>query len=166
MKKRNDRRFLIVGLFAIMAIGSVGYALFAETINVTGTADATGTFDVEFTAATVTNEADSTGASAVIDGTNNTVTLTAGDLQQPGATVTYHITVHNAGNLPANLLSVDVTGDTADADIVLTTPTFPTGVALASNDTYEFDITVTWDAASTTGSKSIAYNVALNYQQV
>jgi phage tail sheath gpL-like len=164
MKRKNDKKYMIVSLFIVVLSLAVGYAIFAETLNITGTAQTTGNFDVEFLSATVSGQTLSTGASAVISGDKNTLTLAAPDLQLPGASVTYTVTVRNVGNIGAELLSVDVVGGT-DPDVPVTFPTWTTGVTLAANGDYQFDIVVEWDALSSTGSKDITYTVDLNYQQ-
>lgn len=51
--KKNDKKYFIVSLFIVVLSLAIGYAIFAETINITGTAQTTGTFDVEFFDATV-----------------------------------------------------------------------------------------------------------------
>jgi hypothetical protein len=45
-KKNNDRRYFIASLFIVVLSLAVGYAVFAETLNISGTAQTTGTFDV------------------------------------------------------------------------------------------------------------------------
>ena len=46
MKKQN---IIVVGIIAFILTVAVGYALFSETLTISGTATAEGTFDVEFT---------------------------------------------------------------------------------------------------------------------
>jgi uncharacterized repeat protein (TIGR01451 family) len=106
------------------------------------------------TAHTVTN---------VIAGDKNTLTLAA-SFAKPGDKVTYTVVVQNVGNLDAELLSVNVTGDTTDPDITIDTTDLIPGTLLAAG-TYQFDIIVEWPLSSQTGDKSISYNIALNYQQ-
>ena len=45
MKKQN---IIVVGIIAFILTVAVGYALFSETLTISGTATAEGTFDVEF----------------------------------------------------------------------------------------------------------------------
>jgi uncharacterized repeat protein (TIGR01451 family) len=164
-KKNNDRRYFIASLFIVVLSLAVGYAVFAETLNISGTAQTTGSFDVEFFSATFVENNGTTGASATISGDKNSLTLGVTSLSLPGDSVTYTVTVKNVGNIDAELLSVDVTGDVADIDVNVTFPTWTTGVTLGAGLTYQFDIVVEWDIDSVTGDKDIAYTVALNYQQ-
>lgn len=164
MKKKNNKNYTIVSLFIVVLSLAVGYAIFAESLNITGTAQTTGSFDVEFSSATVTNQTLSSGASTNISGDKNTLTLAAPDLQLPGATVTYNVIVKNVGNIDAELLEVVPIGGT-DPDVPVTFPTFTVGTILEANGEYQFDIVVEWDADSSTGDKNINYSVELNYQQ-
>ena len=163
MKKKNDKRFYIATLFVMILSLAVGYALFAEALNITGTATTSGTFDVEFSATSVTEQNLQSNASSVIAGDGNSITITA-DFLQPGDDCTISVTVQNVGNINANLESVDVTGNT-DPDMVITLPTWPTGVSLSPLATYQFDITVEWDSLSSTWGKNVEFTIDLNYEQ-
>lgn len=46
MKKQN---IAVIGVFAFILAVAVGYALFSEKLTISGTAGASGNFDVEFT---------------------------------------------------------------------------------------------------------------------
>lgn len=167
-KKKNQRSYFIVSLFIVVVSLAVGYAVFAETLNISGTAQATGNFDVEFFTAAldVPNTSGVTGTpTATISGDKNTLTLSQVDLQLPGSKATFDVTVKNVGNVAANLLSVDVVG-TGDAEVVVTYPVWPTGVNLAANATYTFEIVVEWLSTSEdTPAGILTYTAALNYQQ-
>ena len=166
-KKKNQRSYYIVSLFVVVLSLAVGYAIFAETLNISGTAQATGTFDVEFqTAAFVPGSSNNAGTpTATISGDKNTLTLGLVSLTKPGAKAVFSVTVRNVGNLPANLLSVDVTG-TGDSDVVVTYPSWTTGVSIAPAGTYTFQISVEWLLTSENKPASVLnYTAALNYQQ-
>ena len=59
MKKQS---IAIIGVIAFVLAVAVGYALFSETLTVTGTATATGDFDVEFTKVGTITKVGYTGA--------------------------------------------------------------------------------------------------------
>lgn len=162
-KKTDSKIYVIVSLFTVLVLMTVGYAIFSESLNISGTAQTTGTFDVEYFATSVTSSTGCTPTST-ISGDKNTLTIGVPNLAYPGATTTISVTVKNTGNIAAELLSVDVTGNT-DPDVVVTYPTWTTGVTLAAGATYQFDITVTWASTSTTGSKNINFTAELNYEQ-
>ncbi len=162
--KANDKKYFIVSLFIVLLSLGVGYAIFSETLNITGTATVTGNFDVEFTSATVVENEHSESATAVISGDKNTLTIDAPDLKQPGAEVTVSVVVTNVGNINAELLSVNLVGDD-DPDIVVTYPTFPVGTVLMPGLTHEFDIVIEWATDSQESEKTLNFSAELNYQQ-
>ena len=162
--KANDKKYFIVSLFIVLLSLGVGYAIFSDTLNIAGTATVTGNFDVEFTTATVVENEHSESATAVISADKNTLTIDAPDLKQPGAQVTVSVVVTNVGNINAELLSVNLTGDD-DADITVTYPTFPVGTVVEPGMTYPFDVVIEWDINSTASEKTLNFTADLNYQQ-
>lgn len=161
-KQVGDRTYLIVSLAIVFLSLTIGYAIFSETLNISGTAQTTGSFNVEFFSKTVIGTKCTPTATIAAD--KNSLTISVPDLQSPGATATVSVVVKNTGNTTAELLSVDLTGN-ADPDIeVIYAPTFTTGVAIAAGDTYAFDITVTWKTESTNNA-TLAFTATLNYQQ-
>lgn len=164
--RKNDNKYFIVSLFIIVLSLAVGYAVFAETLNISGTAQTTGSFDVEFFSATLGAHSNAgTPAEPIVSADKNTLTLTANDLQMPGAIVNYAVSVKNVGTIGAELLAANITGNT-DPDVqVRVTPDFTTGVIIPAGGTYNFTITVEWLSGSSTGNKTVNYSVALDYQQ-
>ncbi len=166
--ENKNYRYLIAALFVVVLSLGVGYAIFSETINITGTAETTGTFDVEFSAAEVTTEIDASGSTAIISADKNLLTLDVPDLQRPGSTVVYEITIKNVGTIGAELININLTGDD-DPDIVVTYPTFPVGTVLTpsglAGDSYTFDITVEWANDSDSPGHDLVFDVSLDYQQ-
>lgn len=174
MKKgKKDRQYFIVSLFVVVLSLAVGYAVFAETINISGTAQTTGEFDIEFFTAESTGQFNQASLlntnTAVISGDKNLLTLNVPSLERPTSWVEYDITVKNVGNIGATLDSVDVTGDT-DPDIVVAYPAWTTGITLMPGATETFKIRVTWeDNSYVNGSdlepQTLSFTVALNYEQ-
>lgn len=174
MKKRNnDNKKFIISLFIVILSLGVGYAIFSETINIAGTAQTTGSFNVEFFDAVTADQYEAGGLvlnTAVISGDKNLLTITVPDLQRPTSWVEFDITVKNVGTIGALLESVDVTGDN-DPDIVVTYPSWTTGVVLDAGQTYTFTIKVEWldgnyvPGDSFDGTKNLDFSVALNYVQ-
>jgi hypothetical protein len=169
-KKNNERRYFIVSLFIVVLSLAVGYALFAETLNITGTAQATGNFDVEFFSASLDAASSNLYGEVVnnptIDGAKNVLTISQVNLKQPGAKAVFDVTVRNVGNIAAELLDVDFTGNT-DPDITVTyAPAFVNGTTLAVGADYSFEIIVEWDIDSEDNTqKTINFTADLNYQQ-
>lgn len=164
MKTKKDKRYHVMSLLLVIMGLAAGYALFSETLNISGTAETTGTWDVEFSSATVDPSTTTAGATAVISGDKNTLTLNVPSLEKPTSFALYNVVVRNNGNIGAELLSVNLTGNT-DPDIKLTYPTFPTGTVLAAGATYAFTIRVEWATESIAAPKTLNFTASLNYEQ-
>ncbi|MDD3452975.1 MAG: hypothetical protein PHN42_01690 [Bacilli bacterium] len=162
-KKQNSRVYVIISLCAILFTMTIGYAIFSEALNINGTAVTTGIFDVQFSATSITSATGCTPTSTISTDKNG-LTISVPDLAKPGSNAVISVTVKNTGNIDANLLSVNVTGNN-DSDVTVTYPTWPTGVVLAPNETYTFDITVAWATSSTVANKNVTFTATLNYQQ-
>ena len=116
----KNKKILLGGLLLLLVV-TIGYALLSETINISGTATASGEFNMEFSEVGSIVEAGSTGATAQISGDKNTLTITVPRLEYPGASVEIPVTIHNAGTIDAKLDSIDVNGLTEeDRSIVVT----------------------------------------------
>ena len=120
----KHKNALIGALLAVVFVMAVGYAAFAQQLQINGTATITSTWDVHFDE---TKDEDSGAVSAepgiptattqpsgtITYGDEHTATLSA-TLIQPGDKVTYTLTIENGGNITANLGTPTVTmeGDT------------------------------------------------------
>jgi len=162
-KKSKNKIYTIVGLTVLLLSMAVGYAIFSGTLNITGTATSTGTYNISFFATSITASADCTPVTT-LSADKKTITISVPDLQKPGAFATISATVKNTGSISATLLSVNVTGNT-DPNVTVTYPTWTTGVVLAAGESYTFPITVTWASTSTVTGTTVPFTAALNYQQ-
>ena len=116
MKKQN---IIVVGIIAFILTVAVGYALFSETLTISGTATAEGTFDVEFTSVGTPTCIGFTGTCDAASLTNissdkNTLNVTVNKLEFPGAYVEFPVTVTSKGSIPAVLESISESGLTTD----------------------------------------------------
>ena len=168
MKKQS---IAIIGVIAFVLAVAVGYALFSETWTVTGTATATGNFDVEFTKVGTITKVGYTGAGdseiAVISPDKNTLTVTVNKLDYPGAYVEIPVTITNKGSVSAKLKNINETGLTADSRAIKVTYT---GVAASdtpidTNGTQEMNIKVEWDKTVNTSSSDVTFQIQLEYEQ-
>ena len=168
MKKQS---IAIIGVIAFVLAVAVGYALFSETLTVTGTATATGNFDVEFTKVGTITKVGYTGAGdseiAVISPDKNTLTVTVNKLDYPGAYVEIPVTITNKGSVSAKLKNINETGLTAVSRAIKVTYT---GVAASdtpidTNGTQEMNIKVEWDKTVNTSSSDVTFQIQLEYEQ-
>ncbi len=165
MKKQN---FVLIGVIILFLTLSIGYALFEENIEIKGTATAQGNFDVSVTAASVTTQVGSSGATAEISADGKTLTINVPKLEYPGAYVEIPIIVTNKGTIPAVLREIQETGLTADANVKISY----TGLAevkdqqLNQNETQNFIVKVMWDENSSASSENVEFSIKLNYKQI
>ncbi len=103
----KHKNALIGALLAVVFVMAVGYAAFATTLTINGTAEITTSWDVHFTGDTeAVTATPGTGGTLTPSGTiafdtdKLVATLTA-DLKQPGDTVVYTLTPHNYGTVTA-----------------------------------------------------------------
>ena len=104
----NNKKVLIVMLIIFMLMLAVGYAVFSETLTISGTANAKGTFDLEFQNAEVVKNvgADKEKTTAEISADKNTLIVNAADLAYPGAGVEFSVDIVNVGTIPAEVQAV------------------------------------------------------------
>ncbi len=93
---------IIIGVIALILCVAVGYALFSETLNIEGTATASGTFDITMTC----EDPQLIGATGECQVSDNTVTTTS-TLSKPTDAAGFVIKVTNNGTIPAKLTSID-----------------------------------------------------------
>lgn len=190
MKKQN---IAIIAVIALVLAVSVGYALFSQTLTITGTAKASGTFDVQFTTIgdiasdgyidTNAVEGEDTSVAkariAKIEDNGHKLTITVDKLSYPGAYVKVPVTVQNKGSIPVKLKEikqVDETGNvtvsrdessTASAIVVSYAGAATTDAQLNQNDTKDMTITVKWDEAVTGGdTNSVTDSVTFTVELV
>ena len=123
MKVRvNNKKILILLLIILLLILAVGYAVFSETLTISGTANAKGTFDLEFQNAEVVKNvgADVEKTTVVISEDKNILTINAADLAYPGAGVEFSVDIVNVGTMPAAVQAVTPTNITGSDKIKVT----------------------------------------------
>ena len=116
-QKGLDRKNIVIGTLAV-AVGAmaVGYAAFATTLNIGGTATIVGEWDVEITDITFSG----TGQAKDGDGTTYNATTATFDceLYAPGDACEYTITVENKGTVKAALDSIALTPSSTNAEYI------------------------------------------------
>ena len=114
----NNKNKILVGCLALLLVLSVGYALFSETIQINGTATAKGSFDIEGTCEVVTEsnkigDRYTKGGTATACKVENGVIITNSSLTKPGDQVMFRVYLENVGSIPAKLVTVDSSNNTA-----------------------------------------------------
>lgn len=167
-KRRNNGNFLILILIILLLGISVGYASFADTLNIVGTANANGEFSVDFISAKIK---DSKGinvkeSKAIISHNKDTLAINIKDMQYPGSGATISCVIKNTGTVPAKLTGVNFSGNN-DSDIsVIFSDSLKIGQTLDVNESWTLEFVVKWNVESKLAKpKAINFAAELNYEQ-
>lgn len=115
MKKSRKRNAIVLALIVLLIATAIGYAAFASTLNITGSATANGKWDVHFANATISKNDDDNSVE-IQDGDGQPATTgekldIAVTLTYPGDTATVTVDVVNASSCAANLTGFTVTAE-------------------------------------------------------
>ena len=149
-KKEGNKKYFIVVLIVLLLALAVGYAAFSDTLTISGTANASGSFDVQFDSASVVKKVgvDEVNTTATISADKNTLTVVCKDLAYQGAGAQFHAVIKNVGTIPAKITSVTPTNITGNGNAIkisgleAITTSHPT---LPAQGTCAIDFTVVWD---------------------
>ena len=162
----KHKNALIGALLAVVFVMAVGYAAFAQTLNITGTATIESTWDVHFKTDDTSTWTPHTGAGGTVAPTgnisfegNSTANITA-TLNQPGDSVVFTLTIENSGNIAASLKTpvVSLKGEGTDTNPdglivqegnIIFTVTAPTPATINQNETATMTVTATFDNDAT-----------------
>ena len=187
----KHKNALIGALLAVVFVMAVGYAAFAQTLQINGTAtitDASQNWNVHFDTDQTTENAVATNTG--LGGTNapsgtigyadddHTATVNA-TLIQPGDSVTFTLKILNEGDLTANLNSFTVAADSASeskgscsdnsctfGNIIYTvTPVSPTTIAKDASATVTVKAEFKSDAKEVGDVTSAGIKITMNAQQ-
>lgn len=98
---KNKKSIIIISLLSVITLMAVGYASFATELSIRGTAEITGVWDIKITNVEVQRVSEGCNAGTP-EFTNTTVRLNA-ELNKPGDSITYVVTIQNAGTIDAVL---------------------------------------------------------------
>ena len=165
MSKLSNQNKIIVGVLSLFLIVIVGYAIFSESINVGGTASASGEFNIIFNSVGTIKEEGSSGATAEISSNKKSLTVNVPKLEYPSAYVEVPVVIKNMGSVTAKIIGIETVGlDTTD--IKVTYSGIGQDDRMAPNEERNMKIKVTWDGASTTIVDSLTFSISINYEQV
>lgn len=116
--EKKQKNILIISLLAVVLVMTVGYAAFAQQLNIDGSAAISSRWDVHFQE---TGASYQTGSTMGTTPTGN-ITVEKGGLTaeftaevvSPGDTVTFTVPIVNAGNIEAVLNSMTLSGTDVD----------------------------------------------------
>lgn len=166
---RKLKNILIIILFLAIIGMAIGYAALAQLLTINGTANISANWDIK-----ISNIAEGTltGATskkaAVVSEDKLSATFDV-NLEYPGATATYIVTVENAGTIDAKLESItgiDTANKAEPLDVTFNVNANENDV-LNSGTTKDYTVTVKWlETASTIpNTKEKTATITLNYVQ-
>ena len=176
-KKENKKKFLILLLIVLLLALAVRYAAFSDTLEIAGTANVNGSFDVQFVSGGC-SAVETQGCTANVQVGNQTggsetnvtddkLTVTVTDLAYPGAGVHVHAQIKNIGTIPAKITSISpetVPNGNGNAIKVHGLEHLNTShPTLVANGICDFDFTIMWDPEVTTLNNAIDGENANNY---
>ncbi len=167
MKTRQKQKVIIGTLIAVILGMCVGYAALSQILTITGTSGISGDFNIEFTKI---EENTMVNAKTITkDGIGSTTANFTVDLEKPGSSALYDLTVENKGSIDAVLTSItglDESNQNEPVDIIYTVAGIEEGDTLNSGEQKKFQVKVVWNVSATsvpTTSKSLT--LKLNYEQ-
>ena len=164
----KHKNVLIGALLAVVFVMAVGYAAFATTLTINGTAEITSNWHVGFdmekdedvpgvvTATKTTGTTDPSGTVTYSNDQNATINAT---LIQPGDKVTFTLTIENYGNIDAQLNTpvVSLNGEGSDENPddlivkkgnIIFTVTAPSPTTIAEGETATMTVTAEFDPSA------------------
>lgn len=106
---KNYRNIIIITIIIIIIAMAVAYSAFATQLNINGQSKIVGEWNIKITGISAENV--SPGCDAGTPKYSNTKAIFDAKLQKPGDTITYIITIKNAGTIDAVLSSADFIPD-------------------------------------------------------
>ena len=175
MKKMKKRNHLIVALIVVLLALAIGYATFSATLNINGTANGNGTWNVHFKQAgrflqadgtTVDNSHNGTAPLSTTSTAQDTMTVSV-DLAYPGDGVLLEAVVENTGTIDAELTGFTINNNN-EGLIVTKADGLATGETLHANGgTCTATFLIKWDPAYDTQSLGTkTFTITYNYAQI
>lgn len=111
-KITTNKNMVIVFLVILLTLLAVGYAAFADMLTISGTANASGTFGLEFQNEALVEETaagiNRSATKIVTSEDKKILTVTVADLAYPGAGAEFSVDIVNVGNIPAKVNKINV----------------------------------------------------------
>ena len=166
MKDRKKRNIIIGALCCLLVFMGIGYAILSQTLNISGTANMKGNWNVRITNMELLSENKTGRAEEVSHSfTDTTATFTA-DLYMPGDSIEYRVTVENQGNIDALLKSITPTTTNKSEGIKFSHSEIDNTVLTAGKTiTFTMKVEFLESATSIPNVENVKYNLELVYVQ-
>ena len=166
----ENKKYLVAGLVAIVALMAVGYAALAQELNVFGTAQIDASWDIQIAGDYVNvHQTENGEVTEVTDASENVVGLSFEvDLLVPGSEARYDITITNNGTIDAELGTINEVYSTDVADVFYTLSGITEGEKLPAGETNTATLTVVWDSEAVEVPEGLSQetaNITFTYNQ-
>lgn len=142
----------------------VGFSIFSDTMDVTGTALTSEDINVDVDSVYVSKSVGSTNNSIIgISKDRDTVSLLVHNLESPGSSVSFLITVKNSGVLNAIVKSIETSN--TNENITINYEALSVGNVISVNDLQSFVINVIWNEDSKETNIITDFNINIEYAQ-
>ena len=161
----KQRNIIIGGLCALVLLMAVGYAAFQTVLNIQGTSNITSNWNIKITDVTTKNIVGTASNNGEPSWDNLTAEINA-NLESPGDSIEYDITVSNAGSLDAKLDEITLS-DTNNPAIKFTVSGMTKGDVITAGSTKVLTIKVEY-LSTTSGqptNTTSSLTVDLDYSQ-
>ena len=169
MRYRNRRRrTILLGVLALVGFMSIGYALLATNLRITGTSNITSTFNVYIKSITTKALHNANTIKASVGSNKLTANFEVG-LEAPGSYAEYEVVVANDSTFPIELMSIDgiyKANQKAPTSITFSTDDIVTGEVLEAGEEKAFIVRVDFDIDATSlPTQNKQLTLTLNYEQ-
>lgn len=170
-KDPNLRNKLLVVAASVIALASLAYAAFSTTLDINGTGNISGNWNIQITS--ITKDTDNSVASTETAGTPSVGTdgLSATfntDLAYPGAVAYYDLTVKNKGTINGQLTELPdlATINASDPEYVkytiVSSPALNT--AIAPDTTHDYRVKVEWVSTGSTNPQTLSKSATISFK--
>ena len=148
MRDRKKRNIIIGSLCCLLIIMGIGYAVLSQTLNISGTANMRGEWDIKITDISEASRTGKADPGTPTISTNGVSASFEANLWMPGDSITYNITVKNNGNIDAALKELVPSVENGVQQVKFSNNAVQ-GKVLRQSESYTFQVSVVFDEDAT-----------------
>ena len=148
MRDRKKRNIIIGSLCSLLVFMGIGYAVLSQTLNISGTANMKGTWDIKITDISEASRTGKADPGTPTISTNGVSASFEANLWMPGDSITYNITVKNNGNIDAALKELVPSVENGVQQVKFSNNAVQ-GKVLRQGESYTFQVSVVFDEDAT-----------------
>ena len=148
MRDRKKRNIIIGSLCSLLVFMGIGYAVLSQTLNISGTANMKGTWDIKITDISEASRTGKADPGTPTISTNGVSASFEANLWMPGDSITYNITVKNNGNIDAALKGLVPSVENGVQQVKFSNNAVQ-GKVLRQSESYTFQVSVVFDEDAT-----------------